>query len=71
VVSTGEDGAARLRLASFAQDADRAMIEAFLSSVRAGRHLEPCATGVDGRHALAIALAGYRSSATGAVAELR
>ena len=71
VVSAGGDGATRLRLASFAEDADRAMIEAFLTSVRAGRQQDPCATGVDGRRALEIALAGYRSSATGSVAEVR
>ncbi len=64
VVGTGGDGAARLRLVPFAEDADRTMIEAFLSSVRADRHLEPCATGVDGLRALEIALAGYRSSAS-------
>jgi predicted dehydrogenase len=66
------DGQPRgLRLASFAEDADRAMLAAFVGSVRAGAVQDPCATGHDGLRALEIALAGYRSSATGAVAEVR
>jgi predicted dehydrogenase len=65
-VVTTRDGAPRgLRHASFAEDADRAMVEAFAASVLAGTVLEPCATGADGLRALEVALAGYRSSATG------
>jgi predicted dehydrogenase len=41
------------------------MIEAFLASVRTGVVQEPCATGEDGVRALEVALAGYRSAATG------
>jgi predicted dehydrogenase len=59
-----------LRLASFAEDADGAMVEAFLASVRAGEVLDPCATGRDGTRALEIALAGYESSATGQAVRL-
>ena len=71
VVST-RDGAARgVRHASFAEDADRAMVEGFLGSVRAGAVVEPCATGDDGLRALEIALAGYRSSSSGSVVEVR
>ena len=55
----------------FPPDADRAMIEAFLVSVRAGVIEYPCATGEDGVRALEVALAGYRSSALGQVVELR
>jgi predicted dehydrogenase len=51
-----------LRLASFADDADAAMIDAFADSIRAGEHLDPCATGVDGVRALEVALAGYASA---------
>ncbi|TDC51388.1 Gfo/Idh/MocA family oxidoreductase [Jiangella ureilytica] len=69
---TVTDGHPRgLRLASFAEDADLAMLAAFVASVRAGAVREPCATGHDGLRALEIALAGYRSSATGAVVEVR
>ena len=56
------------RRASFAEDADQAMLEGFLASVRAGALRMPCATGEDGVRALAVALAGYRSAATGSVA---
>jgi predicted dehydrogenase len=70
LVSGRLDGPRGMRLASFAEDADRAMLEAFLASVRAGAVQAPCATGEDGVRALEIALAGYRSSATGTVAEL-
>jgi predicted dehydrogenase len=70
VVST-RDGAPRgLRYASFAEDADRAMLEAFLASVRRGGVQEPCATGEDGLRALEIALAGYRSAEHGDVVTL-
>jgi predicted dehydrogenase len=65
VVTTRRGGPRGLRHASFAEDADRAMIEAFLASVRAGSVQAPCATGEDGVRALEVALAGYRSSATG------
>jgi predicted dehydrogenase len=71
VVSNREGGPRGLRQASFADDADRAMVEGFLASVRAGAVQEPCATGEDGLRALEIALAGYRSSASGSVVELR
>jgi predicted dehydrogenase len=70
VVSTREGGPRGLRRASFAEDADRAMIEAFLTSVRAGVIEDPCATGQDGVRALEVALAGYRSSELGQVVEL-
>jgi predicted dehydrogenase len=70
LVSAREDRPRGLRLASFAEDADRVMLEAFLGSVRAGAVQDPCATGADGIRALAVALAGYRSSATGSVVEL-
>jgi predicted dehydrogenase len=71
VVSNREGGPRGLRQASFADDADRAMVEGFLASVRAGAVQEPCATGEDGLRALEIALAGYRSSASGSVGEIR
>jgi predicted dehydrogenase len=71
VISTREGGPRGLRHASFAEDADRAMIEGFLASVRAGARQDPCAGGEDGLRALAVALAGYRSSADAAVAEVR
>jgi predicted dehydrogenase len=51
-----------LRLASFAEDADATMIEAFIDSVRNGRHLDPSATGLDGLRALEVALGGYASA---------
>jgi predicted dehydrogenase len=70
VVST-RDGAPRgLRYSSFAEDADRAMLEAFLASVRRGEMQDPCATGDDGLRALEVALAGYRSAELGDVVEL-
>jgi predicted dehydrogenase len=71
VVSNRDGGPHGLRQASFADDADLAMVEGFLASVRAGAVQEPCATGVDGLRALEIALAGYRSSASGSVVEVR
>jgi predicted dehydrogenase len=67
VVTAREGGPRGLRHAPFGQDADRAMIEAFLSSVRAGRLEQPCAGGEDGLRALQIAVAAYRSSATASV----
>jgi predicted dehydrogenase len=70
VVSTREGGPRGLRHASFAQDADRDMLEAFLASVRAGSVQQPCATGEDGLRALEVALAGYRSSSLREVVEL-
>lgn len=70
VVSTRAGGPRGLRQASFADDADRAMIEAFLASVRAGVVKGPCATGQDGVRALEVALAAYRSSSLGQVVEL-
>jgi predicted dehydrogenase len=71
VVSSRRSGPRGLRQASFADDADRAMVEGFLASVRAGAVQEPCATGDDGVRALEVALAGYRSSASGSVVEVR
>lgn len=71
VVSARDGGPRGLRYASFAEDADQAMLEAFLGSVRSGAVQEPCATGEDGLRALEVALAGYRSSAAGAVVEVR
>lgn len=71
VVSTREGAGRGLRHASFAEDADRAMIEAFLASVRAGVLQERCATGEDGVRALEVALAGYRSAAAGAAVGVR
>jgi predicted dehydrogenase len=55
-------GGGGLRLASFADDADAAMIAAFGDSIRAGEPLEPCARGEDGLRALEVALAGYASA---------
>jgi predicted dehydrogenase len=63
LVSTRTGG---LRLASFADDADAAMVENFCASVRAGEPLAPAATGEDGLRALEVALAAYASSANGA-----
>lgn len=71
VVGSHDDRPTGLRLASFAQDADRVMVEAFLASVREGAVRAPCATGVDGVRSLEVALAGYRSAATGTVVEVR
>ena len=71
VVTTRDDGPRGLRHVSFGEDADAAMIEAFLASVRTGEVQEPCATGADGLAALQIALAAYRSSATGRVVTIR
>ena len=71
VVSARDGGPRGLRQVSFAEDADRAMIERFVASVREGSVLEPCATGDDGLRALEIALAGYRSTAQGQVTEPR
>ncbi|MFE9203365.1 Gfo/Idh/MocA family protein [Micromonospora sp. NPDC007230] len=71
VISAREGGPRGLRQASFAEDADRAMIEAFLASARAGVIEDPCATGQDGVRALEVALAGYRSSTLGQVVKLR
>jgi predicted dehydrogenase len=71
VVSAREGGPRGLRQASFAEDADRAMIEVFLASVLAGVALDPSATGEDGVRALEVALAGYRSAAAGEIAEIR
>lgn len=70
VVSAREGGDRGLRHASFADDADRAMIEAFVSSVRSGTVQAPCATGDDGVRALEVALAGYRSAASGTAVAL-
>ena len=70
LVTTRDGGPRGLRQASFGEDADAAMIEAFLGSVRSGVVQEPCATGEDGVQALEIALAGYRSSQSGAVVRL-
>ncbi|SDS78543.1 Gfo/Idh/MocA family protein [Actinopolymorpha singaporensis] len=62
VSATAGDG---LRLVGFGEDPDAAMVEAFVSSVVAGRHLDPCATGTDGLRALEVALAAYDSAANG------
>jgi predicted dehydrogenase len=67
VVSARDGGPRGLRHASFGEDPDRAMIEAFLASVRSGSVQRPCATGEDGVRALEVALAGYRSSDSGSV----
>ncbi len=71
VVSTRAGGPRGLRNADFGDNPDPTMIEGFLASVRAGAVQDPCATGEDGLRALAVALAGYRSSSTGAVVEVR
>jgi predicted dehydrogenase len=71
VVSSRDGAPRRLRYVSFAEDADRALVDGFTSSLRAGFVLEPCASGVDGLRALEIALAGYRSSALGQVTPVR
>jgi predicted dehydrogenase len=71
LVSSREGAPRGLRHAPFAEDADRAMVQGFVSSVRAGSVQEPCATGTDGLRALEVALAGYRSSAAGQVTEVR
>jgi predicted dehydrogenase len=55
-----------LRLAGFADDPDAAMIAGFCDSLRAGRLLDPCASGEDGLRALEVALAGYASADDGA-----
>ncbi|MDF1605420.1 Gfo/Idh/MocA family oxidoreductase [Nocardioides sp. YIM 152315] len=71
LVGAREGGGRGLRHASFADDHDRVMIEAFLASVRAGTVLDPCATGDDGLRALEVALAGYRSAAGGVAVAVR
>lgn len=71
LVSTRTGAGRGLRQASFAEDADRAMVEAFLASVRADAVQDPCATGEDGLRALEVALAGYRSAADGVVVAVR
>jgi predicted dehydrogenase len=53
----------RLRLVPFGEDVDALMLDAFVSSIRVGKVLDPCATGEDGIRALEIALAGYASAA--------
>jgi predicted dehydrogenase len=55
-----------LRLAGFADDPDATMIDTFCASVRAGRLIEPAASGEDGLRALEVALAGYTSAGDGA-----
>jgi predicted dehydrogenase len=60
-----ERAGAGLRLVGFAEDADAALVEAFVESVLRGSPVEPCASGVDGLRALEVALAGYRSAADG------
>jgi len=71
LVSTRAGAGRGLRHVSFAEDADRAMLEAFLASVRTGAVQDPCATGVDGVRALEVALAGYRSAAAGGAVVVR
>jgi predicted dehydrogenase len=63
-VVSARGGQRGLRLMSFGEDLDLAMIEAFARSVQAGDVLDPCATGLDGLRALEIALAAYESSAS-------
>jgi predicted dehydrogenase len=70
VVSARDGGPRGLRHASFAEDADQAMVEAFVASVRSDSVQEPCATGEDGVRALEIALAGYRSSESHSAVEI-
>jgi predicted dehydrogenase len=70
VVSGQGAGSRGLRLASFADDPDAAMIEGFVSSVRSREVADPCATGYDGLKALEVALAGYESAASGTVVRL-
>jgi len=70
LVSVAEGSPPGLRLASFSEDADRAMLDGFLASVRAGEVLAPCATGSDGLRALEVALAAYDSAAAGQVVDL-
>jgi len=70
VVSATDAGSRGLRLASFADDPDRAMVDAYVSSIIAGEVLTPCATGHDGIKALEVALAGYESAASGEVIRL-
>jgi predicted dehydrogenase len=71
VVSSSSDSPAGLRLHAFGEDADAAMIEAFVASIQTGNRLEPCASGIDGLKALEVALAGYASAAEGAVVRMR
>jgi predicted dehydrogenase len=70
VVSSRQGGSRGLRLASFADDPDAALVDAFVRSVRSGEQTEPCATGHDGLKALEVALAGYQSAASGSVVRL-
>ena len=51
-----------VRSIGFGADADQAMIEAFVASIRAGSVVDPCADGTDGLRALEVALAGYESA---------
>jgi predicted dehydrogenase len=59
------DGPRGLRRVGFGADADLAMVRAFIASIRAGRVLQPCATGEDGVRALEAALAAYASAEGG------
>lgn len=52
-------------LVPFGVDIDALMIEAFATSIREGRIIEPCADGQAGTRALEIALAGYQAAAAG------
>ena len=60
-----------LLMAPYTGDVPGAMVEGFLSSVRAGALLDPCASGEDGVRALEVALAGYRSAADGTAVGVR
>jgi predicted dehydrogenase len=70
VVSAMDAESRGMRLASFADDADATMVDAFVSSINAEEVLAPCATGQDGLRALEVALAGYESAASGDVVRL-
>ncbi|GAB4215244.1 MAG: hypothetical protein OHK0022_54880 [Roseiflexaceae bacterium] len=56
-------GTQRLSWEHWGADANQAMVESFLESVRSGR--PPAISGADGVQALAIALAAYESARTG------
>jgi len=59
-----------LRLVPFGVDIDQLMLDAFVTSIRAGEVLDPCATGEDGLRAVEVAVAGYASAAGATAVEL-